>query len=60
MGQVLDYVSIEEFVIENTMLNGSQLIKNVLKPLILSGKVTKLGLVKTSSNYKKDQYRICG
>ena len=60
IGQVLDYFSIEAFVIENTMLNGSQLIKNVLKPLIESGKIIKLGLVSTSSNYKKDQYRICG
>lgn len=60
IGQVLDYVSIEEFVIENTMLNGSQLIKNVLKPLIESRKIIKLGLVNTSSNYKKDRYHICG
>ena len=53
-GQTVDYLKIEEYVIENTMLNGNHLIENVLKPLISSEKITKLGLVKRSSNFKKD------
>ena len=59
-GQTVDYLKIEEYVIENTMLNGNHLIENVLKPLISSEKITKLGLVKRSSNFKKDQYQIGG
>ena len=59
-GQTVGYLKIEEYVIENTMLNGNHLIENVLKPLISSEKITKLGLVKRSSNFKKDQYQIGG
>lgn len=57
-GQVLDYIYIEEFIIENTMLNGNHVISNILKPLILEGKIKKLGNVERASNYKKDQYFI--
>lgn len=57
-GQVMDYISIEEFIIENTMLNGNHVISNVLKPLIQEGKIKKLGHVQRASNYKKDQYSI--
>ncbi len=57
-GQIMDYISIEEFIIENTMLNGNHVISNVLKPLIQEGKIKKLGHVQRASNYKKDQYSI--
>lgn len=57
-GKVMDYISIEEFIIENTMLNGNHVISNVLKPLIQEGKIKKLGHVQRASNYKKDQYSI--
>lgn len=57
-GETLDYVSIEEFIIENTMLNGNHVIKNILKPLIEEKKVEKMGFVNRSSNYKNDKYKI--
>ena len=57
-GNVVDYISIEEFIIENTMLNGNHVISNVLKPLIQEGKIKKLGHVQRASNYKKDRYSI--
>lgn len=57
-GQILTYSNIEEFVIENTMLNGNQIIKNVIKPLISEGKIVKLGIVQRKSNYKSDKYQI--
>lgn len=57
-GQTVDYFKIEEYIIENTMLNSNHLIENVLKPLISSGKIIKLGLVERTSNFKKDQYQI--
>lgn len=54
----VEYIDIETFVIENTILNGSQIIEHVLKPLISDGKVKKMGHVKRSSNYKSDKYII--
>jgi hypothetical protein len=57
-GETLDYVSIEEFIIENTMLNGNHVIKNILKPLIEEKKVEKMGFANRSSNYKNDKYKI--
>ena len=54
----IDYLTIEGFIIENTMLNGNQIIEHVLKPLIQEGKMKKLGYVKRSSNYKGDKYII--
>ena len=56
--QEIDYITIESFIIENTMLNGSQILEHVLKPLIQDNKVKKLGLVKRSNNYKNDKYVI--
>lgn len=49
---------VEEFIIENTMLNGNQILEHVLKPLIQNGQVKKLGYVNRSSNYKKDKYIV--
>lgn len=57
-GAATEYIVIESFVIENTMLNGNQIIEHVLKPLISSGKVKKMGYVTRSSNYKKDKYIV--
>lgn len=57
-GKVLDYITIEQFIIENTMLNRNHLIKKVLKPLIASGRIKKMGLVQRSSDFKKDKYQI--
>ena len=57
-GKETEYIEIEGFVIENTMLNGNQIIEYVLKPLIQNGYVKKLGYVNRSSNYKKDKYIV--
>ena len=54
----IEYVTIESFIIENTMLNGNQILEHVLKPLIQDGKVKKMGYVSRSSNYKKDKYIV--
>ncbi|MBE6953350.1 MAG: three-Cys-motif partner protein TcmP [Ruminococcaceae bacterium] len=54
----IEYIAIEEFVIENTMLNENQILEHVLKPLIQNGQVKKLGYVNRSSNYKKDKYIV--
>lgn len=54
----IEYVTIESFIIENTMLNGNQILEHVLKPLIQDGKVKKMGYVCRSSNYKKDKYIV--
>lgn len=54
----IEYVTIESFIIENTMLNGNQILEHVLKPLIQDGEIKKLGYVSRSSNYKKDKYII--
>lgn len=54
----IDYLTIEGFIIENTMLNGNQIIEHVLKPMIKEGKIKKLGYVKRTSNYKSDKYVI--
>ena len=59
-GQTLDYLTMEIFIIENTILNGNQIIENVLQPLIKTGKIKKLGLVENKSNYKKDKYQVIG
>lgn len=49
------YEEIESFLIENTMLASGQIIKHVLKPLILQGDIMKNGNV-SKSNYKGDCY----
>lgn len=54
----IEYVTIESFIIENTMLNGNQILEHVLKPLIQDDKIKKLGYVSRSSNYKKDKYIV--
>lgn len=54
----IEYVTIESFIIENTMLNGNQILEHVLKPLIQDSKIKKLGYVSRSSNYKKDKYIV--
>lgn len=49
------YKEIEEYVISNTMLNASQIIDNILKPLIKEGKIEKCNL-KNTRNFKNDNY----
>lgn len=57
-GKIVDFNILEEFIIENTMLNSNHIIKKVLKPLVDNGKIRKMGLVERSSNYKRDKYQI--
>lgn len=59
-GKELRYVEIERFLIENTMLKDSQIIKNVLKPMLENKKMIKRGNVKVKHNYKDDCYYIAG
>lgn len=54
----IEYATIESFIIENTMLNGNQILEHVLKPLIQDGKAKKMGYVSRSSNYKNDKYIV--
>lgn len=54
-GLTVSWTDIERFLIENTMLTESQIIKNVLKPLIDAGKVKKCNLY-GKANYKKDSF----
>lgn len=52
------YSEIEVLLIEKSMLTESQILSNVLKPLIEEGKVTKMNLTATKRNYKGDSYKI--
>lgn len=53
----VSYEELESFLIENTMLASGQIIKHVLKPLILQGDIIKIGNV-SKSNYKGDVYKV--
>jgi three-Cys-motif partner protein len=54
-GQIVPYDTIKDFLIENTMLQPTQLIKHVLEPLVAAGAVKKMGNARTN-NYKRDEY----
>lgn len=54
-GSKKTYKEIEEFVISNTMLSESHIIKDILKPLIIENKIEKCNL-KSSRNFKDDSY----
>ena len=53
----LSYAEIEVFLIENTMLKESQIIKNVIRPMITAGEMKKCGLGR-ANNFKNDEYQI--
>ena len=59
-GKTVDYISIELYLIENTILNANQIIEYVLQPLIQEKRIEKQGKVANKMNYKKDSYRILG
>ena len=54
-GQTVDYAVIEKKILEETMLNNSQIIEPVLKPLIADRKIVKCCNVR-KSNFKEDSY----
>lgn len=60
MNKTVTFAELEIFILENTILRESQIIDNVLKPLIENKRILKLGKVKNKSNYKKDEYKILG
>lgn len=55
--ETMSYAEIEVLLIEKSMLTESQILSNVLKPLIEEGKVTKMNLT-SKRNFKGDSYRI--
>lgn len=57
-GQTLTFKQIETMLIEDSMLKESQILNYVIKPLIADNKLSKLNMVKTKSNYKKDSYLV--
>ena len=57
-GKTMTYQEIELLLIEKSMLMESQIIKNVLVPLIETGSLKKLNLTPSKRNYKRDTYRI--
>lgn len=56
-GKVVDYADIESFALEKTMLKASDLLSTVIKPLISSGIILKLGKA-SKINYKQDSYKF--
>jgi three-Cys-motif partner protein len=59
-GQALTYTEMEIYIIENTMLEDSKIIKHVIRPLIEKSKIIKSGIPKIKNNYKDDTYIIGG
>lgn len=54
-GKEISYKELEEYVILNTMLNSSHIIRKIIRPLILEEKIEKCN-IKGKSNYKEDRY----
>lgn len=59
-GKTVPYQQIERFLIENTMMQNSDFLGSIIKPLIKEGKVSKCGIPKNKNNYKNDEYIIYG
>lgn len=57
-GRTVLYTEFELFLIEKTLLKDTQIISNVIIPLINNGKITKLNKVNRKTNYKKDYYQV--
>ncbi len=55
---IMTYSQIEILLIEKSMLKESQIINNVIKPLINQGVITKMNTVSSKTNYKGDSYKI--
>jgi three-Cys-motif partner protein len=55
-GRTVSYSEIEEYVIEKTILQKSNIIEYILKPLISENKITKCNKTERKSNYTKDDY----
>ena len=57
-GNTVGYTFLEEIFLQETFLKKSEIIDNVLKPLMKSGMIVKLGRVKTSRDFTHDSYMI--
>jgi three-Cys-motif partner protein len=57
-GQTVNYQEIESFLDENTMIQASDFLVSVIKPLIKQNKIGKCGIPKNKNNYKNDEYII--
>ena len=55
-GRTVNYTDIDIFLLENTMMRKTDIIRNVLLPLIEEKRIKKLGLVDNKTNYTHDQY----
>ncbi len=55
-GQSALYQQIEEFLVQNTMLQTSDFLGSVIKPLIKEGRIIKRGITYNKNNYKEDEY----
>ena len=58
-GSGYSFEEIELYIIQNTMLRSSHVIRNVIKPLMKTGQIIKEGHV-SGRNYKGDRYTISG
>jgi three-Cys-motif partner protein len=56
-GKTVHYPVIELFLLEKSMLKSSDLITNVIKPLIQNGIIRKIGTV-NGNNFKEDKYQF--
>lgn len=56
-GKTVSFNEIDEFLMESTMLKESQIIENIIKPMLSVGTIAKQGLVR-KNNYKGDKYYI--
>lgn len=57
-GQTINYNDIEMYILENTVLSATDIIKYCLKPLIDGKRITKLNL-RNRRNYKEDKFSFC-
>lgn len=57
-GETVEYKQIDLFLLENTMMQTSNFIRYIIKPMISEGKIIKHGTQKNRNNYKNDQYTI--
>lgn len=55
--QEVSFLNIKEYLICNTMLKSTDIINNVIKPLIMSGRIEKKNVL-GKRNYKNDKYFV--
>jgi len=56
-GKTVPYPVIELFLLEKSMLKSTDLISNVIKPLMQNGIIRKIGIV-SGNNFKEDKYQF--